>query len=773
MASAQVMTDSATSSRKLGHLEAGKKKLEEFRKRKAEGRAKKAGSTGQLQSIDEVSIEKSSQNKEHQADTTNSSTSAGFSGSHTTPVQKEVVSSTDKHVISSNESAQMFNSFEKSSYTGLVNGYHEDWKERSELSDTEQSKYETASIAISGQFTAFGSVHTDVNPDEGLVSSSLYSPPLYESRTSSARVSYLNASNTASLQKAESASVESRLGLPSTSLSSSLTSNDSVPGLGIFKPVSFNNKGLVDTHVGRKTISESINQRLNLGSASLHSSEPSPIDSSLPIRRSREAHLSSSTGYEVTSSRTRQSFLDTLGVSRASPTAHVPLYELHKANLPVSSSDSVVQSADVHFPSHQQPFTNANSVQKPSSSSPSVLVDEKVNSFASSNDKLMLETSGEYLQGGHELLVPKKDEDFSALEQHIEDLTQEKFTFQRALDASRTLADSLAAENSSLTETHNHQAKFISELKSEIERLQEEVKDQLRAVESLKLEYANAQLECNAADERAKILASEVIGLEEKALRLRSNELKLEKQSENFSSEIASYKRKVSVLEKERQDFQSTINAMQEEKKLLQTKLRKASSNSKVDDAMRSSSSRRDMSTSTDDLGDDIDRQINEAEIMARNTMRLLQNNTALNDFVTTTSSPSDGISVDLLDASIGIPRDQLRMIDNISSLMSELALEKEELMQALTIETSSSSKLKDLNKELSRKLEAQTQRLELLTAQRMANENILTKSINTHNIPDTMDYADEGDEVVERVLGWIMKFFPGGSSKRRTSKLL
>lgn len=32
------------------------------------------------------------------------------------------------------------------------------------------------------------------------------------------------------------------------------------------------------------------------------------------------------------------------------------------------------------------------------------------------------------------------------------------------------------------------------------------------------MEYANAQLECNAADERAKILAAEVIGLEEKVI---------------------------------------------------------------------------------------------------------------------------------------------------------------------------------------------------------------------------------------------------------------
>jgi len=38
-------------------------------------------------------------------------------------------------------------------------------------------------------------------------------------------------------------------------------------------------------------------------------------------------------------------------------------------------------------------------------------------------------------------------------------------------------------------------------------------------LESVKIEYSNAQLECNAADERAKLLASEVIGLEEKVVK--------------------------------------------------------------------------------------------------------------------------------------------------------------------------------------------------------------------------------------------------------------
>lgn len=56
---------------------------------------------------------------------------------------------------------------------------------------------------------------------------------------------------------------------------------------------------------------------------------------------------------------------------------------------------------------------------------------------------------------------------------------------------------------------------------------------------------------------------------------------------------------------------------------------------------------------------------------------------------------------------------------------------------------------MKELNNELSRKLEAQTQRLELLTAQSMANENIIVRQPSPVDIPDNTPYADEGDEVL------------------------
>ncbi|KAI3814843.1 hypothetical protein L1987_14489 [Smallanthus sonchifolius] len=356
----------------------------------------------------------------------------------------------------------------------------------------------------------------------------------------------------------------------------------------------------------------------------------------------------------------------------------------------------------------------------------------------------------------------KQNEDFAALEQHIEDLTQEKFSLQRALEASRVLAESLATENSALTDSYNQQGGVVNQLKADIESLQAEINAQLVELEAVRTEYGNAQLECSAADERAKLLASEVIGLEEKALRLRSNELKLERQLENLEAEMSSQKRKISSLVKDREDLQSTIGALQEEKKLMQSKLRKAPAiGGNSADIKKSPTTKKEASTSTDDLDESEDALPAPTNLATQATL-------GESDVFLPSLSRNLGLEV----SSSSIPPDQMNMIQNINTLISELALEKEELMKDLSTESSLSSKLKDLNKELSQKLEVQTQRLELLTSQSMVSDNIPQRKPGPTTVVDNAPYADEGDEVVERVLGWIMKLFPGGPSKRQTKHL-
>ncbi|KAL9240769.1 hypothetical protein vseg_014951 [Gypsophila vaccaria] len=455
--------------------------------------------------------------------------------------------------------------------------------------------------------------------------------------------------------------------------------------------------------------------------------------------------LSSSAVADTYFRRSRPSFLDSLNIGRDSPASAPPFGENKKV------STSTLTSSDISAPSWvQDPVTSAPVEPLPTPVYSSTSNDYFGNGFM---EKKTLENS---MDSNLLFNSQRPTEDFSALEQHIEDLTQEKFSLQRAMEASKALAESLATENSSLTESYNQQAGLVSQLKAEMERLQEEIKAQMVELEAVKAEFTNAHLECNAADERAKLLASEVISLEEKALRLRSNELKLERELENSTAEIASCKKKMSSLEKERRDLQQTIDALQEEKKMLQSKLRQASTRETSVDLKRKHNTK-DAHTSTNDL---------------ENTSEPASS-TILHDDTDNLLSLLENTSAAFEDISMIIPPDQVQVIQNINSLLSEIKSEKEEVTQALICEISTNAKLKEMNKELSHKLEVQTQRLELLTAQSMASEIVPVRQPPvSHTARETVAYADEGDEVVERVLGWIMKLFPGGPSKRRTSRL-
>ncbi|XP_064981366.1 protein BLISTER-like isoform X1 [Musa acuminata AAA Group] len=799
MASAKVMSNSVASSRKQGHLELGKKKLEEFRKKKA---AKQVASVGHLQSTDVDQYENSSKTNQHKEDD-----SSGTGGTNVVKTSGVVISYEDKAVNSSqnsdvdlstrmpvNSTAWNYNNHishgnseqeavkdkvlrlpDSSTFSESANGYYDHWREKNELSGNEESKVGSADGFKADQHIAF-----DPDITKPYIDGNIHGPGFhlhnvesgdFENRVSS--TSHMHdrdvsgAYNMSTLpEKSESISAMHTLGYPSASTKI----------YDVEKPFQISNKDNHGTASAGGRIADAISRRLNVDNSTWRAPESFSAGFSSGFGRS-SGETFPVTSYGTTFGRSRPSFLDSLGVARVSSISNVSHGDPDSIVTPVSLDNSKFQNTEAQLSASLQQPSADNSMEQSLRLTTLDSTREKQSSFSTmgffdEEQQPKQRATDQDIQRDHEFPSLKKDEDFASLEQHIEDLTKEKFSLQRALQTAQTLAESLAAENSSLTDSFNQQGKVVNQLKSDMERLQEEIKAQMLAFESVKLEYTNAQLECNAADERAKLLASEVISLEEKALRLRSNELKLEKQLENLNSEITSFKRKVSVLEKERQDFQSTVDALQEENKVLQSMLRKASTDGKTKHTTEISSIKQDASTSTDDL-DVKDNENNAQGTMMNSGINAMQDVGPSAALSTVTASFLDDRRMDLPDAHIDLPHDQLRMIENIKALISELAVEKEELVQALRIESSNCSKLKDLNKGLSQKLEAQTQRLELLTSQRMANENVLAKPIDMHSTHETMEYADEGDEVVERVLGWIMKLFPGGPAKRRTSKLL
>ncbi|CAK7327360.1 unnamed protein product [Dovyalis caffra] len=795
MASAQVLP----SSRKQEHLEAGKRRLEEFRKKKAAERAKKAASTSQPHALD-VSLDQSQPLETDHVRLTDSD-GVGMSDWPRRPVEPIGVSMNNGNKIDITEKLEQSSSKDAdpsppslSDYSTLFSGITQ---KHTNIYDS--NRHEASGFAGSAN-VEYGQETEKTNNDSGVYKgsqgelpygissdhssgfygsssqSSLYGRELFQTKENNIslkdsavindRTHFLtsNPSSTSSEQQTFKSSYSST---PATVVDSTLPNT---------KLRDSDSEVLQDMHFNYPMNSDFGERNFSSFSSDLHTLRDTAVQTSESTGFNSDARISSShvPPHSVTSEsnswRSRPSFLDSLNVSRSSSRSSFQRTELEESFIITNSKSngfdalgsSAFQKLAVETETGRR-FSELTPSSMPSSFDHATKTSV---SFTNGVDIIKSNTNENSMERKYEFYSPKQNEDFSALEQHIEDLTQEKFSLQRALEASRSLAESLAAENSSLTDSYNQQRGVVNQLKSDMEQLHAEIKAHLVELESVKIACANAQLECNAADERAKLLASEVIGLEEKALRLRSSELKLERQLENSQAEITSYRidffrKKMSSLEKDRQDLQSTIDALQE-----------------------------------DDMPETSSQEPRDAASFPRSDAASVPGSDAI-DFLI---QPENG-QLNLEASSVYILPDQMRMIQNINTIISELALEKEELVQALTSESSQCSKLQhllsqvheavdsslllecacvryalwcmlsflsiellqvqmfrdsmldeglvsDLNNELSRKLEAQTQRLELLTAQSMANENIPARLPDSRTLQDSTAYADEGDEV-------------------------
>ncbi|XVF65006.1 hypothetical protein PTKIN_Ptkin09bG0212000 [Pterospermum kingtungense] len=545
MASAQVMSGS----RKQEHLEAGKRRLEEFRKKKAAERAKKAASTTQTVASDISLNDKQPLETEHVrvTDSDGAGTSDGPDPSSLKVINNNNNNNKMTEVFRESQQAYSNNAHAPSL---LVNDFLPSTEVQMHSKSEENEKY-------GGALWNGGLLFTDSlrekhmsndfqepksKEDDGSFKVSAIVNPI-SSEDSVAKVSPQN-----SLQS--KASEGSLLG--SNHVLSSFYEDSTQSTLGASGSVFEVGKNLQGNAEFREpSISDLGERKFSSSSSGFPSVHGPPIQTAGSSEFSFDAR--SSTGHipmhsatnDASSRRSRPSFLDSISASRASsgsPFQH---------NQPTKDA----------FPSHSSQFNSINAIgsspfEKPSTESETMGTFSKPRSpdFPSASGHFSVPASNNgdvlwpnvanenILDKKHEFYSTKQNEDFAALEQHIEDLTQEKFSLQRALEASRTLAESLAAENSSLTDSYNQQRSIVNQLKSDMENLQEEINAQLAELESFKMEYTNARLECDAADERANILASEVIALEEKALRLRSNELKLKRQLDDSQAEISSFK---------------------------------------------------------------------------------------------------------------------------------------------------------------------------------------------------------------------------------------
>ncbi|URE26117.1 hypothetical protein MUK42_07470 [Musa troglodytarum] len=506
MASAKVMSNSVASSRKQGHLELGKKKLEEFRKKKA---AKQVASAGNLQSTDVDQYENSSKSNQQKED--DSSSRGGTNAVKTSGVvmsyeDKSVNSSQSSDVDSStrmpvNSTAWNYNNHishgnseqeavndkvlrlpDSSTFSESANGYYDHWREKNELSGNEESKVGSADGFKADQHIAF-----DPDITKPYIDGNIHSPGFhlhnvesgdFENRVSStSHMHDMDASGAYNMstlpEKSESISATHTLGYLSTATKIH----------GVEKPFPISNKENHGTASAGGRIADAISRRLNVDNSTWHAPESFSAGFSSGFGRS-SGETFPVTSYGTTFGRSRPSFLDSLGVPRVSSISNISYGDPDRIVTPVSLDDSKFQNTEAQLSASLQQPSADNSMEQSLRLTTLDSTREKQSSFSTTGffdeeQQPKQRATDQDIQRDHEFPSLRKDEDFASLEQHIEDLTKEKFSLQRALQTAQTLAESLAAENSSLTDSFNQQGKVVNQLKSDMERLQEEIKAQM------------------------------------------------------------------------------------------------------------------------------------------------------------------------------------------------------------------------------------------------------------------------------------------------------
>ena len=156
----------------------------------------------------------------------------------------------------------------------------------------------------------------------------------------------------------------------------------------------------------------------------------------------------------------------------------------------------------------------------------------------------------------------------------IDDLTKEKMAFQRGMERSHEMMQTLVDENEAMTTQFNAQARALIAAQEELERRDAEVAAQGMVVTALAQERDAARAAAIEAHERSQRLSMEAIQLEERCLRLRSEELRLKQQMESAQADKERQDRALKAAAADRNEMQTALSAMQEERRLLQSKLR-------------------------------------------------------------------------------------------------------------------------------------------------------------------------------------------------------
>ncbi|GIL70626.1 hypothetical protein Vretifemale_1365 [Volvox reticuliferus] len=163
---------------------------------------------------------------------------------------------------------------------------------------------------------------------------------------------------------------------------------------------------------------------------------------------------------------------------------------------------------------------------------------------------------------------------FAALQQHIDELTEEKLALARGLQQQTRINEQLAEENEALMRQYNARGSVVEELQRKVKQYEQELEAQTLSLEGFSEERHAARSSYAEASSRAQALAAEVVGLEAQVLQLKSAVLKAERTAEEAQQRAKKLGKQVETLTLEAQGRAQELHQTQLKGRNLVVKLK-------------------------------------------------------------------------------------------------------------------------------------------------------------------------------------------------------
>ena len=398
------------------------------------------------------------------------------------------------------------------------------------------------------------------------------------------------------------------------------------------------------------------------------------------------------------------------------------------------------------------------------------------NGGASTSSRVSL--GGKYAAGTMEGRNPGRDDDEVArLQKVVEEMTEERLAFQRAHARQNELMQQLADENETATSRANALTSELGAVRELLEQRENEVIAQGAVVSQLAAERDAAITRATHAVESARSTSMESVELEERCMQLKMETVKLRRELEEIRDDRERTDRALRAAAADRSEMRTSLNAMQDERMHLQSALRRMAAQEEAEmergaadwngeapentpnptpqkngDAGAAAAKR--AARLADELGVAFD-GVGGARVSSNGDVTRRDGEGATN------GGASHGVFSHMSRSMNGVPlggvpvekvgEDQLRLVDSIHALLTEVEEERSRARAALAASRRKMDELQRRNVELEKRLGDTVQRLELEVSKELgAKMREASEDEARHEAIDggEYEYAEDGARV-------------------------